>query len=181
MTLTHISAPVPSIAPSPWPALRCQHSGRNLSAGHHQRSRGDHAARADYRPSRTVAWLAIRSLRPDVDAVITHRYTVAPGPSSPGMPGGACNTPHPQALAPRARRRRIVAAQHGIEPDRRPSLMVVTSPIRVAVGATNAGIDPGRSARKKTAASFRYMPVVHMPWPDSAVAALTGEKNCNVF
>lgn len=48
---------------------RYQHSGRNLSAGHHQRSRGDHAARADYRSVEDRRVVGDQSLRPDVDAV----------------------------------------------------------------------------------------------------------------
>ncbi|CPC07109.1 Uncharacterised protein [Mycobacterium tuberculosis] len=52
-------------------------------------------------PSRTVAWLAIRASDPTWTPWITHRCaTVAPGPMSTGMPGGACNTAPSCTLAP---------------------------------------------------------------------------------
>lgn len=52
-------------------------------------------------PSKTVAWLAINASGPTCAPWTTHRCaTVAPGPMSTGMPGGACSTDPSCTLAP---------------------------------------------------------------------------------
>ncbi len=90
----------------------------------------------------------------------------------------ACNTAPSCTLAPAHDDGRIIAAQHGIEPDRTPSLDGDVAD-RVAVrGHKRGGIDPGRSASKEN--SGIGLDIFVVPWPDIAVVALTGE-NCNVF
>jgi len=52
-------------------------------------------------PSRTVQWLAISASAPLWAPWIVHMWAmVAPGPTSTGIPGGACSTEPSWTLAP---------------------------------------------------------------------------------
>ncbi len=90
-------------------------------------------------PSSTVAWLAITASAPMCTPWITQLWaTVAPGPTSTGMPGGACSTQQSCTLAPSrtmmgAKSARRTALNHTDAP-----ASTCTSPTSVAVGAMNA-------------------------------------------
>lgn len=161
---------------------RYQHSGRNLSAGHHQRPAAIMQRAPITAPSRTVAWLAIRASDPTWTPWITHRCaTVAPGRCLPGCRAVRVIPPRPAHWPLAHDDGRIVAAQHGIEPDRRPSLDGDVADQGGCRGHKRGGIDPGRSALERKQRHRLDIRPSYICRGQTRCRCAHRRENCNVF
>src|SRR3954447_11907730 len=140
LVFTHISAPVPAIGPRTFAGAPVTSTSSGIFVPPTTSECAPIRLRAPTTaPSSTVQWLASTAWAPMCTPCTTQPCaTVAPGPTSTGMPGGACSTQQSCTLAPSrtmigAKSARMTALNHTDAP-----ASTWTSPISVAVGAMNA-------------------------------------------
>lgn len=161
---------------------RYQHSGRNLSAAPPALPRRSCSARRlPLRRGPSRGWRSEPQTRRGRRGSHTGAPLSPPGRCLPGCRAVRVIPPRPAHWPPRARHGRIVAAQHGIEPDRRPSLDGDVADQGGCRGHKRGGIDPGRSALERKQRHRLDIRPSYICRGQTRCRCAHRRENCNVF